>query len=97
VTAALGVVFATWAQRRRDRQSAEGRDPTSHAGLEELPAFLDLCQKSVERVDELQGRLAATVRETDQLRAPVTYLRQEDEACWWSATTCDLFSCASVS
>jgi hypothetical protein len=91
------VVFATWAQRRRDRQSAEGRDPTSHAGLEELPAFLDLCQKSVERVDELQSRLPATVLETDQLRAPVTYLRQEDEACWWSATTCDLFSCASVS
>lgn len=86
VAAALGVLFATRAQRRRDRQSAEDRmapDNVLETGMarwiEEGRQLFNLWQKSVERLDELQSRLAATALEIDQLRAQVIYLSQEGE------------------
>jgi hypothetical protein len=87
LAAALGVVFATRAQRRRERQTAEGRmDPESALEvpmarwIEEGRQLLTLWQERVERLDELQGRLAVTAREIDQLRAHIIYLSQEGEA-----------------
>jgi hypothetical protein len=86
VAAVLGVVFATRAQRRRDRQSAEGRMAPENVPeismarwIEEGRQLFDLWQKSVERLDELQSRLAATALEIDQLRAQVIHLSQEGE------------------
>jgi len=87
VAAALGVVFATRAQRRRERQSQEGRMAPENAHavalarwIEEGRQLFTLWQERVERLDELQGRLAATALEIDQLRAQVIYLSQEGEA-----------------
>ena len=87
LAAALGVVFATRAHRRRERQSEEGRMAPENAHavalarwIEEGRQLFTLWQERVERLDELQGRLAATAREIDQLRAQVIYLNQEGEA-----------------
>jgi hypothetical protein len=87
IAAALGVVFATRAGRRRERQSDEGRMAPENAHevalarwIEDGRQLLTLWQERVERLDELQGRLAATALEIDQLRAQVIYLSQEGEA-----------------
>ena len=87
IAAALGVVFATRARRRRERQNDEGRMAPENAHavalvrwIEEGRQLFTLWQERVERLDELQGRLAATAREIDQLRAQVIYLSQEGEA-----------------
>ena len=86
LAAALGVVFAT-RTRRRERQSEEGRiAPETPRALvmarwiEEGRQLFNLWQERVERLDELQHRLAATALEIDQLRAQVIYLSQEGEA-----------------
>jgi len=86
LAAALGVVFAT-RTRRRERQSEEGRiAPETPRALvmarwiEEGRQLFNLWQERVERLDELQHRLAATALEIDQLRAHVIYLSQEGEA-----------------
>jgi hypothetical protein len=75
VAAALGVVFATRAQRRRERQSAEGRMAPENAygvamarWIEEGRQLFTLWHERVERLDELQGRLAAMAQEIGQLR-----------------------------
>ena len=87
IGAALGVVFAMRAQRRRERRSEEGRMAPENAHevamarwIEEGRQLFNLWQERVERLDELQGRLAATALEIDQLRARVIYLSQEGEA-----------------
>ena len=87
VGAALGVVFAMRAQRRRERRSDEGRMAPENARevalarwIEEGRQLFNLWQERVERLDELQHRLAATALEIDQLRAHVIYLSQEGEA-----------------
>ena len=87
IAAALGVVFATRARRRRERQNDEGRMAPENAHavalarwIEEGRQLFTLWQERVERLDELQGRHAATAREIDQLRAQVIYLSQEGEA-----------------
>jgi uncharacterized protein HemX len=89
LAAALGVVFATRTRRRRERQSDEGRiDPENARAfamarwIEEGRQLFSLWQQRVERLDELQSRLAATALEIDQLRAQVIYLSQEGEAIW---------------
>ena len=86
LAAALGVVFAT-RTRRRERQSEEGRiAPETPRALvmarwiEEGRQLFTLWQERVERLDELQHRLAATALEIDQLQAHVIYLSQEGEA-----------------
>ena len=75
LAAALGVMFATRAQRRRERLSQEGRmAPESAHGvalarwIEEGRQLFTLWQERVERLDELQGRLATMAQEIDQLR-----------------------------
>ena len=79
IAATIGVVFATRAQRRRDRQSEKAR--ASPASLDELAIghwveesrrFLNLWQERIERLDELQGRLGAMAQEIGQLRAQVS-------------------------
>jgi len=89
VATALGVVFATRAHRRqeRQRQSEEGRMAPENAHevamarwIEEGRQLFTLQQERVERMTELQSRLAATALEIDQLRAQVIYLSQEGEA-----------------
>jgi uncharacterized protein HemX len=79
IAAALGVVFATRAQRRREPQSEKER--ASPASLDELAIghwveegrrFLNFWQERIERLDELQGRLAAMAQEIGQLRAQVS-------------------------
>lgn len=87
LAAALGMVFATRARRGRERQSQEGRMAPENAHavalarwIEEGRQLFTLWQERVERLDELQGRLAATAVEIDQLRAQVIYLSQEGEA-----------------
>jgi TolA-binding protein len=75
LAAALGVVFATGTHRRRARQSEEGRMAPENAHavalarwIEEGRQLFNLWQERVERLDELQGRLAAMAQEIDQLR-----------------------------
>jgi TolA-binding protein len=75
IAAALGVVLATRAQRRRERQSEKGRmAPEGAHGvtvarwIEEGRQLFTLWQERVERLDELQGQLAAMAQEIDQLR-----------------------------
>ena len=87
IGAALGVVFAVRAQRRRNRRSEEGRMAPENARevalarwIEEGRQLFTLWQERVERLDELQHRLTATALEIDQLRARVVYLSQEGEA-----------------
>jgi uncharacterized protein HemX len=87
LAAALGMVFATRAQRGRERQSAEGRMAPENAHavalarwIEEGRQLFNLWQERVERLTELQSRLEATAQEIDQLRAQVIYLSQEGEA-----------------
>ena len=87
IVAALGMVFATRTRRRRERQSDESRVAPENAyavamarWIEEGRQLFRLWQERAERLDELQGRLAATIRELDQLRAQVMYLSQEGEA-----------------
>jgi len=74
LAAALGVMFIARA-RRRERQSQEGRmapENTYEVALarwiEEGQQLFNLWQERVERLDELQGRLAAMTQEIDQLR-----------------------------
>jgi uncharacterized protein HemX len=92
--AVLGVVFATLAQWRRERQREEGRmapENTNEFGLarciEEGRQLFSRWQERVERLDELQSRLAAMAQELgqlnsriDELRAENLHLRQEGEA-----------------
>jgi hypothetical protein len=75
LAAALGVGVATRARRRRDRQRQEGRMAPENAPevalarwVEEGRQLFTLWQGQVERLDELQGRLAAMAQEIDQLR-----------------------------
>jgi len=75
VAAALGVLLATRARRRRERQSQESRRTPENAHevaiarwIEEGRQLFNLWQERVERLDELQGRLAAMAQEIDQLR-----------------------------
>jgi uncharacterized protein HemX len=87
VAAAVGVVFATRAQRRRERKSQEGRVAPENAYEVALPRWIEegrqlfnLWQQRVERFTELQSQLAATALELDQLRAQIIHLSQEGEA-----------------
>ena len=94
IGAALGVVFATRAQRRRERQSEEGRMAPENARevalarwIEEGRQLFNIWQERVERFDELQGRRAAMAQEIgqlssriDELRAENLHLSQEGEA-----------------
>ena len=94
IGAALGVVFAMRAQRRRERRSEEGRMAPENARevalarwIEEGRQLFSIWQERVERFDELQGRLAAMAQEIgqlssriDQLRAENLHLSQEGEA-----------------
>lgn len=75
VAAGLGVVFATRARRRRERQSQEGRVASENAHevplgrwIEEGRQLFNRWHEEVERLAELQGRLAAMTQEIDQLR-----------------------------
>ena len=75
VVAGLGVVFTTRARRRRERQSQEGRVASENAPevalgrwIEEGRQLFNRWHEEVERLDELQGRLAAMTQEIDQLR-----------------------------
>jgi hypothetical protein len=85
VAAAVGMVFATRTHRRWERQREESRVAPENAHamarwIEDGRQLLSLWRERVERLDELQGRLAAMAREIDQLRAQTIYLRQEGEA-----------------
>ena len=87
IVAALGMVFATRTRRRRERQSDESRVAPENAPavamarwIEEGRQLLDLWRERVERLDELQARLAAMALEIDQLRAQVISLSREGEA-----------------
>ena len=87
LAAVLGVAFARRVQRRRERQTAEGRMDPENAyevpmacWIEEGRQLFTLWQERVERLDELQGRLAASAREIDQLRAQIIHLSREGEA-----------------
>ena len=94
IGAALGVVFATRAQRRRERWSEEGRMAPENARevalarwIEEGRQLFNIWRERVERFDELQSRLAAMAQEIGQLssridglRAENLHLRQEGEA-----------------
>ena len=85
IGAALGVVFATRAQRRRERQSEEGRMAPENARevalarwIEEGRQLFNIWQERVERFDELQGRLAAMAQEIGQLSSRIDGLRAEN-------------------
>src|SRR6202011_2729762 len=85
IAAALGVVSATRAQRRRERQSEEGRMAPENARevalarwIEEGRQLFNSWQERVERVDELQGRLATMAQEIGQLRSRIDGLRAEN-------------------
>jgi uncharacterized protein HemX len=87
IAAAVAMVFATRTRRRREHQreesgvARENAHPVAMARwIEEGRQLLNLWQERVERLDELQGRLAAMALEIDQLRAHVIYLSQEGEA-----------------
>ena len=75
IAAVVAVVLA----RRRPRPSE--KDRATSASLDEFAIahwvedgrrFLNLWQERIERLDELQGRLAAMTQEIDQLRAQVS-------------------------
>lgn len=78
----LGVMFATRARRQQERRKADGHaDPENVARwIEEGRQLFGVWQQQVERLTELQGRLAAATLEIDQLRAEVIHLSQEREA-----------------
>ena len=85
IGAALGVVFATRAQRRRERWSEEGRMAPENARevalarwIEEGRQLFNIWQERVERFDELQGRLAAMAQEIGQLSSRIDGLRAEN-------------------
>jgi hypothetical protein len=96
VAAALGVVFAMRAQRRRERRSEEGpmalenaREVDLARWIEEARQFFNLWQDRIEGLHQLQGRLAAMAQEIgqlnsriDALRAENLHLKQEGEALW---------------
>ena len=82
---ALGVVFATRAQRRRERQSEEGRMAPENARevalarwIEEGRQLFNSWPEKVERFDERQGRLAAMTQEIGQLGGRIDGLRAEN-------------------
>jgi len=111
IGAALGVVFATRAQRRRERRSEEGRMAPENARevalarwIEEGRQLFNIWQERVERFDELQGRLAAMARRSVSSAVGLTgcALRTSTSAkkvrlSCWSGTNCDPFSLASAS
>ncbi len=77
IAATIRVVFATRAQRRRERESVketpESLDELAIAHLvEESRRFLNLWEQRAGRLNELQGRLAAMTQEINQLRAQVS-------------------------
>ncbi len=83
VGAALGVVFATRAQR--ERQGEEGRMAPENARevalarwIEEGRHLFNIWQERLERFDELQGRLAAMAQEIGQLSSRIDGLRAEN-------------------
>jgi hypothetical protein len=85
IGAALGVGFATRAQRRRERQSEEGRMAPENARqvalarwIEDGRQLFNIWQERVERFDELQGRLAAMALEINQLGSRIDGLRAEN-------------------
>ena len=85
IGAALGVVFATRAQRRRERRSEEGRMAPENGRevalarwIEEGRQLFSIWQERVERFDELQGRLAAMAQEIGQLSSRIDGLRAEN-------------------
>ena len=85
IGAALGVVFATRAQRRRERRREEGRMAPENtrvvalAGwIEEGRQLFNIWQERVERFDERQGRLAAMTQEIGQLSSRIDGLRAEN-------------------
>jgi FtsZ-binding cell division protein ZapB len=85
IAAALGMVFAVRAQRRRERQSEEGRmapENTREVALARWIAegrqLFNIWQERVERFDELQGRLAAMAQEIGQLSSRIDGLRAEN-------------------
>jgi len=85
IGAALGVVFATRAQRRWERQSEKGRMAPENARevalarwIEEGRQIFNIWQERVERFDELQGRLAAMAQEIGQLSSRIDGLRAEN-------------------
>jgi hypothetical protein len=85
IGAALGVVFAVRAQRRRNRRSEEGRMAPENARevalarwIEEGRQLFNIWQERVERFDELQGRLAAMAQEIGQLSSRIDGLRAEN-------------------
>ena len=85
IGAALGVVFAMRAQRRRERRSEEGRMAPENARevalarwIEEGRQLFNIWQERVERFDELQGRLAAMAQESGQLSSRIDGLRAEN-------------------
>jgi uncharacterized protein HemX len=85
IATAVGMVFATRPRRQRERQREESRVAPENAHamarwIEEGRQLLDLWRERVERLDELQGRLAAMALEIDQLRAQVISLSREGEA-----------------
>lgn len=75
LVAALGVMLATRARWRRERHSQEDRMAPERAHgvatadwIAEGRQLFTLWQERVERLEELQGRLAAMAQEIDQLR-----------------------------
>jgi uncharacterized protein HemX len=85
IATAVGMVFATRLRRRWERQREERRVAPENAHamarwIEEGRQLLNLWRERVERLDELQGRLAAMALEIDQLRAQVISLSREGEA-----------------
>jgi hypothetical protein len=85
IGAALGVVFATRAQRRRERQSEEVRMAPENARevalarwIEEGRQLFNIWRERVERFNELQGRLAVMAQEIGQLRSRIDGLRAEN-------------------
>ncbi len=80
----LGVVFATRAQRRRERL-AEKRQTTAD-GLQELVRWIEeghrrlpFWQDRIERRIVLQNRLTAMAQDVERLRAEMTRLSQEND------------------
>jgi DNA repair ATPase RecN len=79
IAAALGMVFATRAQRRRERQSEVGHIVPENANeftiarwIEEGQQLFNVWQERVAHVTELQSRLDAMAQEIDRLRAQVS-------------------------
>jgi len=97
VAAALGVLLATRGRRRRERQGQGSRMAPTNAHkvaiarwIEEGRQLFSLWQERIERLDELQGRLAAMAQRSSSSGKKVR------PSCW-SGTNCDPSSLASAS